>query len=667
MSRDIQRGPQEKLSDASHIVPPETVGFDLAKFLVDLFMILGAVNLLFSCSTLVNLQNVQFYFAGEPRTISIVLFSPVIDSFIWFASLLFLLFLPLLLKRIRGVRLGGYMFLGYLAFGMFSAFYIMDQEWQTMAALSGLILSFGGLANSKQVFNMKRLHAFSKFCLTFLSIFLVIELGSMLVFVFNFFDPHPLFDADQRWVLPLFDLNISSLLFHAVPLLLILFLFSWAIVPISLKLIAYLRGKELRSFQSHGQKPVEVRKPEVSVGFNSLTFFSIVLCSVLVAYGPYISLRSPRLIGVDTRSYLNFLYEMIEATYPIQTIATSYYIRYRPVYYLLMYGIYWITDLEAIDVIKIMPTLLTIGLAISTYFLLSLSVDDKRLAVITCFLTVFSFQTTIGLHAGIYSNWFALSIIFASIGMLMKAFSKGSIKYLLVAITGSFLVLATHIWSWGILVALMLVFVLLRLLAFLTKRSHESAKRSTFFGSTFLLANLGFALAAYFLFSFAFGFEGLRVGLEWGLIMIQEMFNRMLHLNIVEFYRDLPALLTYWERGFFYNPTLLLLAVIGTFSIEFHNSSSDFKVLIYSWILISSVGFVLIARDQFWRILYDTAFQIPAAFGLSLLVERLSLMLRNSGALASVWIPRLILADLMLLQFNYALRCASLLPFLHFR
>jgi len=655
------------LSCASSSARPDLVSSNLVRVLADLFFVLGAVNLLFSCSILVNLQNVQFYFGVEQRTISLVLFSHLIDRSIWFASLASLLFLPLLLKKIRGLQFGRYMLLGYLTFGIFSIFYLTDQDWQSTAALSGLILSFGGLIDSKQLFNMERLHAFSKFCFTALLIFFVIELGSMLVFVFNFFDPHPLFDTDQRWVLPLFDLSIFNLLFHVAPFLFMLFLFSWTFVPISPKLRLWVRSKKLRSLQSPRQNSVEVGRLEVNAaGFNSLIFFSIVLCSILVAYGPYMSLTSNKLIGVDTRSYLNFLYEMIESPSPVQAIATSYYIRYRPVYYLLLYGIHRVTDLEAINIIKIMPSLLTIGLAISTYFLVSSAVDDKRLATIACFLTVFSFHTTIGLHAGIYSNWFALSIIFATIGMFLKACSNGSNKYLLAASIGSILVLAAHIYSWGILVALMLVFVLLRLQAFFRNPSHNSAKRSTVFGGTFLLANLGFALAAYFLFSFAFGFEGLRIGLDWGLKIIQEMFDHLLQLNIVKLYLDLPARLITFGRGFFYNPTLLLLAIIGVVSIQFHKPS-DFKVLIHSWIFVSSIAFLLIAKDQFWRILYDTAFQIPAAFGLCFLVERSALTLRDAPGVASIWIPRLILADLMLLQFNYALRCASLLPFLPFR
>jgi len=641
---------------------------NLARVLAELFFIIGAINLVFSCTILVNLQEVRFYFAGGQRTILLVLFSPFIDHSIWFSSLVFLLFLPVLLQKVRRIRLGRYVFLGYLAFGIFSVLYIMDQDWQTTAALSGLILSFGGLIDSRQHFNMGRLYAFSKFCFAFLSIFFVIELGSMLVFVFNFFDPHPLFDSDQMWVLPLFDLNVSSLLFHAVPFLLMLFLFSWTVVPISLKFIAYVRSRKLPSLHSPGENDGDVRELEPSaVGFNSLVLFSIVLCSVLVAYGPYISLGSYKLIGVDTRSYLNFLYEMIGSRSPIQAIATSYYIRYRPVYYLLLYGIYSVTGLETINIIKIMPSLLTIGLAISTYFLVSSVVDDRHLAIIACFLTVFSFHTTVGLHAGIYSNWFALSIIFATIGLFLKACSKGSLKHLLAASTGSFLVLTTHIWSWGMFIAMMFVFVILCLQAFVRNRSYDSAKRSTVFGSILLLANLGFALAAYFLLSFAFGFGGLRIGLDWGLKMVQEMFDRLPQLNIVEFYRDLPVLLTFWERGFFNNPTLLLLAIVGLFSIQFQKSPSEFKVLIYSWIFVSSIAFILIAKDQFWRILYDIAFQIPAAFGLSLLFERSALMLRNARGIATVWVPRLILADLMLLQFNYALRCAALLPLLPFR
>jgi len=641
---------------------------DLSNVLAHVFLVSSSINCVFASMILVNSARVQFYFSYGLRTISLVLFAPLIDQSIWFASLVFLLFLPLLLKKIQGIRLGRYMFLGYLTYGIFSVFYLMNQEWQTTAALSGLILSLGALIDSKRLFNMERLHAFSKLCFTILLIFFVIELGSMLAFVFNFFDPHPLFDTDQRWALPLFDLNISSLLFHIVPFLFILFLLSWAFVPMLPKLTLWMRGRKLHSLLSLRESSVEAGKVEVgAVGFNSLIFFLVVLCSVLVAYGPYISLESNKLIGVDARSYLNFLYEMIDAPSLTRAIATSYYMRYRPVYYLILYGIYWITDLEAISVIKLMPSLLTIGLAISTYFLISSTLKDRRLAIIACFLTIFSFHTTIGLHAGIYSNWFALSMIFASIGMFLKACSRGSIKYLLAASIGSILVLATHIWSWGIFVALMIVFVLLRLQAFLRNSSDNSAKRSTVFGGAFLLANLGFASVAYFLFTFAFGFEGLRIGLDWGLKMIQEMFDHLLQLNMVEFYRHLPVLLISNERGFFYNSTLLLLAIIGLVSIQFRKSSSDFKVLTYSWIFVSSIGFILIAGEQFWRILYDTAFQIPAAFGLSLLVERSALMLRGVRGFSSVWIPRLVLAILMLNQFNYALRCASLLIFLVFR
>jgi hypothetical protein len=126
---------------------------------------------------------------------------------------------------------------------------------------------------------------------------------------------------------------------------------------------------------------------------------------------------------------------------------------------------------------------------------------------------------------------------------------------------------------------------------------------------------------------------------------------------------NLNYIITQYVGGFFGNPILFIVAILGMISLK------DFKItfnrLIMSIIIPVSLFGVIIDPFWEWRLLYMVPFQILAVFGFGFIMNASKEISSNKGASKRIdqkmlnLLIVILLLTIILSQFNYALRCIN--------
>ena len=86
-------------------------------------------------------------------------------------------------------------------------------------------------------------------------------------------------------------------------------------------------------------------------------------------------------------------------------------------------------------------------------------------------------------------------------------------------------------------------------------------------------------------------------------------------MNFVNFIMNWDRVYSYFGREHYAVPLLLLLALIGFAQLT--ALRSDRGRLVKSWLMLSSLGILMVYYNEWWRFLYMIPFEILAALGLA--------------------------------------------------
>jgi hypothetical protein len=281
----------------------------------------------------------------------------------------------------------------------------------------------------------------------------------------------------------------------------------------------------------------------------------------------------------------------------------------RAPYLLLLFGIRELTGISAEATVTAGPIVLVVLLSVGTYAFTAVALGDEYVALTASVLSVFSVQTAVAMYSGIYVNWFALGEIALFYAFLTRWIDRGSKLALVGAIVFSNLVLLTHQWTWGILIAAL---GCQSLLALASERRFRGAIKKREFMSTIMVADVSaaFAVLVFFTVSALHGQAGIFPGILGGYEILKSLALR--YAVTVQYV--LFTTITHYVGGFLANGPLFALAILGAW--EARRLSGSFQRTVFSMLLVSSILTVLLDSWYQWRVLFVIPYYLAAALGI---------------------------------------------------
>jgi hypothetical protein len=422
-----------------------------------------------------------------------------------------------------------------------------------------------------------------------------------------------------------FDFQIFYASHSWVEYLLLFFLFAWAWVPLPRLIQALfwrIKGSHFDtkvsylSMKSESIQPIETSsRQEMGALRVLLTWLprigaaSACLLGVYITQFPYQFQSEP--IGVDASFYVNQV-SQIRSLPDITSLIVN---EPRAPYLLLLFAIRLFTGITAETAVKAGPIALLVLLSAGTYAFTAVGVRDEYVALAASVLSVFSVQTTVGLYSGIYTNWFALGEIALFYAFLTSWIERGSKPGLVGAIVFSNLVLLTHQWTWGILIAALGCQSLMVLAD--GRGGFRGEIRNREFISTIVIADLSAAFAVLIFFT-ASALHG-QVGIFPGILSGYEILRSMGLQYAVTVQSVLSATIIHYAGGFFANGPLFALGILGAW--EARRLGGTYRRTVFSMLLVSSILMVLLDSWYQWRVLFIVPYFLFGAIGIRFLAR----------------------------------------------
>ena len=311
---------------------------------------------------------------------------------------------------------------------------------------------------------------------------------------------------------------------------------------------------------------VENRIPFRSFKISMIIVLSSVLSALFIGYYNYAAAGAynSSFPGVDVPHYVKDLNYMLNSSV---SEAFSYASRNdRFLYLLFQYLCFQVSGSSPeVFVGYYMPVILTVLLMLSTFLLVR--VRGLLQASTAMLVTVFSFQVTVGIYAGFFANWFALTFLYIFYGLLMRALKEKNKSPFLLVLSGvsSVAVLYTHPWTWILLIMLILsayIVTTLLLVYFGKKEVHGYV-----WELKFLATLLAFNLAMFYVKGLLNIGGGARIG---GYINVKTFKPSVWNAFLLKHFLD--RTFNWYVGGFYaYAPTIIL-AILGVLSfLDYEN------------------------------------------------------------------------------------------------
>jgi hypothetical protein len=472
--------------------------------------------------------------------------------------------------------------------------------------------------------------------LSLLVILAGVELGSLFRYVQRVWNPS----------LPVITLQaqFSGLAFNIVTPLMLVALFSWvAIIPLAVRNILRRSNQET------------AKEPGRNTRLVSLLLLLLALVvSVLVAFSPYASASASMLRGVDTRYY----YVALSSIHSFADFPTIFRVNYTALCLLFFYAMEVFTGWDPYLVMIAGPAALAALLVIVSYLFI-LGVTRNWLAAgFSSMLAAASFQVTVGLYAGIFANFLAVSFVLLVFYFLSTPFTKFRAILMILA---SYAVLLAHVWTWGIMMGAVGVSAIFNGLLWLGDRKASALKGSIVAHSVLLLCGSLPVMMAYLGSYLSLPSPGIAASLG---NVLQIEVGSMSIARLGGIMPSLSATLTRFVGAIFAYPLTLALTIVGLIFLAKTNVRAIGPVVGLS--AVTSVSILLVDLSYQWRVLYLIPFQALAAVGVMALLGAVEWVAARVGidpTTRSVRLAEALLVGVILIDsVNYALSAVAYLP-----
>ncbi len=607
-----------------------------------IFIASSAIGFFFSLVMLVNILELKYYLIYVQKEIAVELLSTIIDKFVWIVSFIISIISIPFSNKLR--TFPKEIILAY--FALFISFILLMLKFEFL----GIVLIFSAsvaliifsIIFANKFLSIDKYQVLLGYSIVISSILLLIEFGSIFGWIFNVFDPHVPFDGSLRWLFSRIETNVSYILYPLTPILLIISLFSWAWVPILKKIDHKMMN---RKFFFISKNYIDSNK---SIKFLRwpILLLSVAL-ALFVSYYPYFYGSKP--IGVDIVWYLEHLKSMNDWN-SAYLVLTGFDSASRWLYLLMLFLLKISTGLSPEFIVRVGPAIPASLLAITTYMFVKIGTKNDIIALLSSFLAAFSIITTIGVFAGIFANWLALSWVMLFFAVLLRSPIKGLKFSIPLAFLLNFLILATHAWTWIFFMMILGTYLVLKIVLMIVRERNIHLGKDCITSLIIVSANIILIVTLILIMPKS---EFIRLSLK-----ILTTFN----LINPELFSILIFTIRFYVGSFFGNPIIFLFAIVGAFMLK--DLKNNFWILLLSHLLVGSIMSIFIGQFWQWRILYMMPFQILAALGYAYVVCLTSTYTdkKNGRRAVNFFLVTLILW-LILTQFNYTLRCmTSIIP-----
>jgi hypothetical protein len=407
------------------------------------------------------------------------------------------------------------------------------------------------------------------------------------------------------------DALVFSTLAPLSPTLLILLFYSWLarlVVSLDNKISRTLKrafGWLTQSFSGLGKQTGS----DFNSGFSPfnhpkhLLAVSIVT-ALLLALIPYRPDLNPTMspVGVDAHFYLDWLGQMLgrspagAISYAMGEAAQgSRPLLLIPLYLVVSTGV--ITDSQAVEYL---PLLLGPALAIATFLFVREGQKSERMAGIASLFSTLSFNTTVGMWAGFYANWLALTEAYLFLAIMLRFSATPSRSRLLTLIVLSFSLLLTHAYTWVIILSVSTVFIVT-----LWKDSRK----------TILVKYLALILAANI------ALDIVKTQTFGGSIAAQDASQSLNESGIsqsLNFWPNINAGLFVAYDGLLGSAIILAISLVAILFLKYRDG---FERVLALWVALASIPFPLLSSLIQTRIIYDLPVPSLETIGLLLLIR----------------------------------------------
>jgi len=605
-----------------------------------------AVNLILEIIIIANMLSIQYFFHTTPMIIRIDFLSNSGNTLLWVGSLYVIYIAKEVAKEIARFR-QVHRFLNLALIGsfllLFSIFLTITSasaapaakqfldQLLSLALVVGYAVSFFGSSLALFTILSQNKGMLKLFLIYLLSLLIVIEIWALIHWMVYPFDVVSFLGF--AWRGAFIELQLFYLSYPLIFWLFLAFLFSWILVP----LIRHVKGKiklkqrigikaSLFDLQSRntasdegaGEKSFYYKDPTAQrFTIRRLIPVMVLLVSLLlgvfVAYYPYLSSK-PGLVGTDSLGYYYTLIAIDDKDF-FGAVRLAVEINpARVLYHLSLYFFKGLTQLSAKTVIELMPIFTILANALAVFWFVKIGEKKTVVASAASVFSIFSFTTTVAMHAGILANWLAAALGFIMFGLVLRLKEKMSLKLFFAAVLVAASVFLVHYWS-GVFFLLVLGCYMFVILSGRRRDHTKLVVALILLVSVILLALLSSRLVSYLV---SYGFT-----------------ENMGSTNFfVLFWKKLPILIDSWFFGALANPVIIALAFIGI--VRCFCQQTDLSRLLISWVVVGSLLSVfssLLGKNMnewlIWRTIYLIPFQIPATLGLFFLIEKLGSIREN--------------------------------------
>ncbi len=470
--------------------------------------------------------------------------------------------------------------------------------------------------------------------ISFLLLAVVIEALSLLEWAL-----YPYF-PDKGLLFARTDAAIFNVLSPFSPILLILLLYYWLAKLVTS--LDNLRSRQLKAYLNRltgslsRLRPQATSNPEnelVIIEHPRLLLLVAVTAAILLALVPYRTDLNPLMtpVGVDAHFYIDWTNQMLQKP---PAAAISYAMGSasqgsRPLLLVPMYLVVSTGIITTSEAVVSLPVIIGALLAVSTFLFVREGQQSERMAGLAALLSVFSFNTTVGLWAGFYANWLALVEAYLFLAVLLSFLRSRSNTKLFILTLLSLSILLTHPWTWVIILSVTILFA---------SSLWKGTRRTTIVRPLVLLLVIN--IAVDFAKNQIFG----------GLVAAQDASVSLSHSGVSQslgFWPNIISGLFFAYDGLLANAILLGLSLTAIFYLKFQN---HFERLLILWVALSSLSFPFLSSLLQTRILYDLPISTLATMGLIFAIPRMGFRTIHSNL-------TLLLA--LLLSANYVMKTVT--------
>ncbi len=569
----------------------------------------SGVNLLFAAAALANKLQITF-FLYNPQIVHIVFLSPLLDLSILLASSVLTIILLAVFRTDKWTIVG-------LALILVTSGYLLTvgSEIAGLFGASGLLL-FAAFSIWSRLKHLDRMEVefTARISIMLLGLIGVVEVWAL---------PHWLFYPVVKDVASHaaeLEIQLFYLPYLLIPIVYVVFLFSWILFPIHLRSPYRLLAQ--------GSRPEKRNLPH-SRREGYLLLCLAVLVGLFVALYPYFKTTS-RLVGVDIDCCYMPNLERTLALGPFSMFASD-----RPLFWVLLYLFQLVTSLTPFQVLFILSPLLTVATSIGSFVLVKVGTRDLYAAGWAAFISAVLFNTTAAIFMDLFTNWLTMVFVLFYFALLILAFrfQRHWVGWGLIAVLLSIVLLFLHPYTWEVTILVTVLFVILRVL--LSERRRQVAPVALLYLA--LLVALNFLAYNYRL---STGGIGGGIGLGVSLTSLTSFEGQPLSFEAIagKLMDPVGTFGTFWfNLGFFLRLTGVhyadwltpALGFLGMLHLYRRGVRDSFTLLMVAWMFVSSAFTVLMGNFAapyynpstympfIWRAFFFTPFQVPAGIALA--------------------------------------------------